>query len=107
MSRSGRLPILEQLRAVLSGVDSHATIPPVAPDAPAPTYDSHGNLVAEWTVSINYDAVRDVLRVHMRQEAGPYTRATVETHEYAPQDVEDAVSDLCRQVRIRGARRLF
>lgn len=79
----------------------------MAPDAPSPTYDSHGNLVAEWKVSIEYDALRDVLRVFWRQEPGPYHKGKSLVTEHAPQDVEDALSDVVKAVRIMGARRLF
>lgn len=77
------------------------------PDAPAPTYDSHGNLVAEWKVTIRYDALRDVLEVHQAQEAGPYTKARRHTDVYAPHEVEALLASIGTMVRTLGARRLF
>lgn len=79
----------------------------MAPDAPAPTYDSHGNAVSEWTINVRYDAVRDLVTVRWSIEAGPYNKASSGSNEYAPQDLEDAISDVQRAVRICGARRLF
>lgn len=79
----------------------------MAPDAPPPTYDSRGNMVAEWSVTMRYDAVRDEITVHWRQDAGPYSKAKALTHRYDPVDVEDALADVQRAVRICGARRLF
>ena len=82
-------------------------VPPVAPDAPDPTYDARGNLVAEWTVSIRYDAVRDDLVLHCAQEAGPYNKAKVQTDHFAPDEIEDLLVLFLARVRIMGARRLF
>lgn len=77
------------------------------PDAPAPTYDSRGNQVAEWSVTIRYDAVRDYLQVYWNQEAGPYNKAKRLETTHDPHAVEDALADVMRAVRILGARRLF
>lgn len=79
----------------------------MAPDAPAPTYDSHGNMVAPWMIRISYDPLRDVIDVFWQQEAGPYHKAKTLSTTHAPVDVEDALADVCRAVRILGARRLF
>lgn len=79
----------------------------MAPDAPAPTYDSHGNQVSEWYVRVAYDAIRDQLGVYWSIKAGPYNKASNGFNVYEPQDLEDAISDLQRAVRICGARRLF
>lgn len=79
----------------------------MAPDAPAPTYDARGNMVAEWTASVRYDAVRDELVLHTAQEAGPYSKAKVQTDRFAPTEVEDLLALLQARVRIMGARRLF
>lgn len=79
----------------------------MAPDAPAPTYDSKGNEVAEWAISIRYDAVRDNLTIVWTQEAGPYHKAKRVQNNYSPQDLEDLVADVQRAIRILGARRLF
>lgn len=79
----------------------------MAPDAPPPTYDSTGNLVAEWMVTVRYDSVRDVVNVTQVQEAGPYHKARVQTDTYAPTEIEDIASALDRALRILGARRLF
>lgn len=77
------------------------------PDAPKPTYDSHGNMVAAWTIRVGYDPLRDLLEVHWRQEAGPYHKAKSLTETYDPVDLEDMLATLQRAVRILGARRLF
>lgn len=77
------------------------------PDAPAPTYDSHGNQVAAWQIVIEYDPLRDVLSTRWRQEAGPYHKAKRESRDYPVMDLEDLVADVQRAVRILGARRLF
>lgn len=90
-----------------AGVDTRATTSPVAPDAPPPTYDAAGNLVAEWMVTVRYDSVRDVINVTQVQEAGPYHKARVQTDTYAPTEVEAIASHLHRVLRILGARRLF
>lgn len=82
-------------------------VSPVAPDAPAPTYDSQGNAVAEWMVTIRYDAVRDSITVTQVQEAGPYHKARVQTDTYAPSEVEALLAGITATVRILGARRLF
>lgn len=79
----------------------------MAPDAPTPTYDSKGNLVAEWAITVRYDALRDDLIVNWRQEAGPYHKAKSSESHYDPKDLEDALADIQRAVRILGARRLF
>lgn len=79
----------------------------MATDAPSPTFDSHGNLVAEWSITVRYDALRDDLIVNWRQEAGPYHKAKALEEHYAPQDLEDALAAIQRAVRIMGARRLF
>ncbi len=88
------------------GLDSRDRCTAV-PDAPPPTYDSHGSLVAAWKVTIEYDDVRDEIRVHRQQEAGAYTKARRETATYAPTEIEDALQDLERIARICSARRLF
>lgn len=79
----------------------------MAPDAPPPTYDSHGNIVAEWMVTVRYDAVRDAITVHQAQEAGPYTKARRHTDTYAPNEVEALLASLTTMIRTLGARRLF
>lgn len=79
----------------------------MAPDAPAPTYDSHGNMVAEWSIRFSYDSLRDRLEVTASQEAGPYHKATRETRYFEVVDVEDALAFVQQRARICGARRLF
>lgn len=79
----------------------------MAPDAPAPVYDSHGNRVAEWSLRIAYDATQDRLTVSWQQEAGPYHKSKALVEHYDPKDLEDAIADVQRAVRILGARRLF
>lgn len=77
------------------------------PDAPQPTYDSHGNMVAAWTIRCSYDPLRDLLEVHWHQEAGPYHKEKRLTETYDPSDVEDLIATVQRAIRILGARRLF
>ena len=77
------------------------------PDAPRPTYDSHGNLVGGWAVGLSYDPAKDELSLYWRQAAGPYHAAKNGTETYDPRDLEDAIAALDRRVRILGARRLF
>lgn len=79
----------------------------MSPDAPTPTYDSHGNEVAEWAIRISYDASRDQIGVYWSQEAGPYHTAKREFKAYDVTDLEDVLSDVQKAVRILGARRLF
>lgn len=77
------------------------------PDAPSPTYDSHGNRVAAWKVTIEYDDARDELRLCYRADPGPYSSGHRRDDVYDPADIEDALGDLTRAIRIMGARRLF
>lgn len=79
----------------------------MSPDAPAPTYDSHGNQVSAWYVRAEFDPVRDRLVVSWQISAGPYNKASAGVKDYDPVDLEDVVADLQRAVRICGARRLF
>lgn len=77
------------------------------PDAPAPTFDSHGNMVSGWSTRIDYDPIRDLISISWNIEAGPYNRDSRGREEFDPVDLEDAISHLQRTVRICGARRLF
>lgn len=79
----------------------------MAPDAPPPTFDAHGNLVAEWSITVRYDSLRDDIIVNWRQEAGPYHKAKALEEHYKPQDLEDVIAVIQRAIRILGARRLF
>lgn len=79
----------------------------MAPDAPAPVYDTHGNQVATWSVYVTYDPGRDVVDVRWTQGEGPYHTSKNGTNSYSPVDLEDALADIQRMVRILGARRLF
>jgi hypothetical protein len=79
----------------------------MAPDAPQPTYDSKGNMVAQWTLRVAYDSVRDQLTLDWSQEAGPYHKAKRVSNTYDPRNLEDAIADIQRAMRILGARRLF
>lgn len=77
------------------------------PDAPPPTFDNHGNLVAEWSLSCRYTSAQDLIVVTWAQEAGPYHTAKNKSETYSPQDVEDVVAIAQRAIRILAARRLF
>ena len=77
------------------------------PNAPAPTYYKHGNLVAEWSVHCTYSPDRDEIVLTWRQAEGSYTAAKSGSATHGPGDLEDVVADLQRAVRILGARRLF
>lgn len=79
----------------------------MAPDAPAPTFDSHGNQVAAWVIRAEYNPLIDLLTLSMTQEAGPYHKAKRVYNTYDVNDVEDLLADMTRAVRIMGARRLF
>lgn len=79
----------------------------MSPDAPAPVYDSHGNQVSDWHVRVGYDSIRDEVTVSWSIAAGPYNKASHGSNSYPPVDLEDAIADVQRSVRICGARRLF
>lgn len=77
------------------------------PDAPPPVYDTHGNLVLPWYVSVAYDPTEDGVRVTWHQTAGPYNAEKRGDVLIDPCDIEDAVAASVRAIRILGARRLF
>lgn len=77
------------------------------PDAPPPRYDSHGNLVPAWKISIYYDPSCDDVVVWWSQEEGAYNSASRGTVTFGYDDVEDALEVVKRRVRIQSARRMF
>lgn len=76
-------------------------------DAPTPRYDSQGNLVASWSVRVDYDPQRDTVSVSWHQGAGSYHPSKSGQNLYTPVDIEDAAADVQRRLRILGARRLL
>lgn len=77
------------------------------PDAPPPTYDSTGSLVAGWWVRAGYDPSQDEIVVTWHQDAGTYTESKTVEERHPFTDVEDVIASLQRRIRILGARRLF
>lgn len=79
----------------------------MSPDAPPPTYDSHGNEVAPWHISLAYNPVRDLLTLWFRQEACEYASEKTLAMDYPPTSVEQALEVAARLAREASARRLF
>lgn len=77
------------------------------PDAPAPTYDSHGNIVPPWSVTATYDPVRDEINVRSYRGESSYLKAVDRVWSCDGDDVEAAVEHLAREVRVLGSPRLF
>ncbi len=77
------------------------------PDAPEPRYDSRGNLVAEWAVTLRYDPRRDELVVYWVQGEGTYHTSGRGSEVLDHADLEDAIRAVQTRARILGARRLL
>lgn len=79
----------------------------MAPDAPEPIYDSHGNLVAGWHVGVFYDPTSDAVHVYWATQEGSYARATTGTRCWPAEEVGEALEEVQRRAEHLGARRLF
>lgn len=77
------------------------------PDAPAPTYDQHGNPVTHWTARLGYSDLEDGIVLTFDTPAGSYHGSQHLETGYGYDEVERALEDLCRLVRTAAARRLF
>lgn len=89
------------------GVDTRGTRPGMSSDAPAPVYDSVGNVVPAWHVRLEFDDRHDRLVVSWYQAEGGYTASRFRTDVYPVSDLEDAIAAVQRRARILGARRLL
>lgn len=77
------------------------------PDAPAPRYNSVGDVVGSWMVHIAYDEAADRLFVHAQTPGSRWTKSRSHRSGFDPDQVEDALALAARIVRTYGARRLF
>lgn len=77
------------------------------PNAPQPTYDSHGNPVVHWTARLGYDPTDDAIVLTFEVPEGPYHKSQHLSTGYGFDEIEEALADLQRLVRTAAARRLF
>lgn len=90
----------------MEGLDSRATTNTV-PDAPEPVYDSHGNLVTGWHLTVRYVPEADAVVVYWQHEPNPYTAGKSDTTTWSPEDLEGALTEVNIRLRTLAARRLF
>lgn len=101
------MQLLEFVRLVLTGrVDTRDT-PTSVPDAPEPVYDSHGNLVTGWHLSVRYVPEADALVLYWQHEPNPYTAGKSDTTTWTPDQVESLLVEVNIRLRTLAARRLF
>jgi hypothetical protein len=79
----------------------------MAPDAPAPVYDSAGNVVTSWSIRLDYDPIVDEIVLHWSHPAGPYTREDRGRLSFPSDQPQQARDALLLRYSILSARRLF
>lgn len=77
------------------------------PDAPPPVYNSLGDIVGAWRVTLSYDEVLDVIALDVHTPGGPWRKERRYRVTFPPDEIEEALDGLQRVVRTAGARRLF
>jgi hypothetical protein len=79
----------------------------MAPDAPAPTYNSHGNAVRPWLVVLRYDDARDVLTMSWTVDGDAWHRQQQGAQAWPSSEVEALVEAAEVKIRSLAAPRLF
>lgn len=77
------------------------------PDAPAPVFDRHGNVVCSWELHVAYDGISDEIVVSWHQAAGPYSKEERRRAQFPSQDPAPVLRHVEHRLTILTARRLF
>jgi hypothetical protein len=77
------------------------------PDAPAPRFNSLGDLVGSWQVHLGYDEAADVLYLQWQTPGSRWTKSRHHRESFPPSDIEDVLAKVQVLARTLGARRLF
>lgn len=79
----------------------------MAPDAPPPTFNGHGNQVREFLVVLRYDATRDVLTCSWTQDGDAFRRTQQGAFARPPGEVTQFLEEVARQFTLLNSPRLF
>lgn len=77
------------------------------PDAPQPTFNSHGNLMTDWLVVVSYRAERDVYTLSWTRDGDLYRRTQQGAVAYPVEDLTALLDGIHQQVNVLAAPRLF
>lgn len=72
-----------------------------------PTYNSLGDIVGSWRVTVLYDEAADTITVDATRPGGRWTKSRRTVRTFGPSELEDAIAAVQTAVRTYGARRLF
>lgn len=79
----------------------------MAPDAPAPVYNSNGRPMGDWLLVVRYNSTRDVLSLSWTREKTPWSKQSQGAIAYPPEDLPDLIEGVTTQLNVLGQPRLF